>query len=81
MTWEIVTLLSVLIVCGTAYFTVIHLFIDYSSDAQSVTLEEFDELKALVETFKAEQEAVHKLAEETKKLLSNQNLAQSLRSR
>lgn len=89
MSWEIVTLVSVLIVCGTLVIALTLLF-EREDEVPKVTKAEFELLKselitlkvnsdAWFESAKADHETIHKMAEETKKLLSQQNLAQSFR--
>ena len=79
MTWELVTFLSVLMVCGTYFMCQQVNLANLADDEPLISLEEFEALKLSIETVKAEHETILKLAEETKKLLSQQNLAQSFR--
>lgn len=74
MTWEFVVL-----ICFTQFILAAVWFHKSQHVTQEISPDEFEMLKAAVASQKADQEAIHKLAEETKKLLSQQSLAQSLR--
>lgn len=78
MTWELVTLLSVVFICITTAVC-----FDRYSEVEIIEPQEIDltPLKDEIAKIKADHESVHKLVEETKKLLSQQNLAQGLRGR
>lgn len=86
MTWEWTTLFSVIVLCGTFFFS-------FKQPAQKDWTPEIVELRKLYfdvtrqneelkQTFSKmteTQENIEKLADDTKKMLSQQNLAHSLR--
>jgi hypothetical protein len=80
MTWEITTFLSVFMICFTAIlcWPVTEIFFA-QNQVSDVSQDELERLNKAVDALVLEHEAVHKLAEETKKLLSQQNLGLSLR--
>lgn len=69
MTWEIVALIALIPVCFTVLVSIFVIF------SEPVPDEEIQALKAAIAKLEAEHEGVHKLAEDTKKLLSQSNVA------
>lgn len=78
MTWELTTLASVLVICSTATIIVLWLFPDVPAAESD---DEVEMLKTAIVQIKADHEAFQKVVEETKKLLSQENLAKSLGAR
>lgn len=71
MTWEWVVFLSVLMVCGSAIFV----YLSSKEEKEPPKLEEIIDIQKQINELAASQEACIKIAEESKKLLSQNNLA------
>lgn len=69
MTWQLVALIALLPICATVFACVSLIFTD------STPAKDMEELAAKVDKIAAEHETIHKLADETKKLLSQSNMA------
>jgi hypothetical protein len=83
MTWELVALLGITFICATIIVSIAILKnygFEYEHNQDTETkLKEIEELRDLIHKVQVDHGAVEKLAEETKKLLSQANLAQGLR--
>jgi hypothetical protein len=75
MSWELVAITSVMVICSTIVVVVNAI---WGQRKPEVSKAEVAELRLAVQNMQTDYLAVHKLAEETKKLLSNTNLAQGL---
>lgn len=75
MTWEWVFLLSVLVLCGTV-FANLKLNLNPKSQENATSLKDIENRLSQIEK---EHAAIHQLAGDTKKLLSEANLVKGLR--
>lgn len=78
MTWESTACFGFVVVCSTIIYC-FQLWIQTKQAKTTITREEFEELQNAASVIVADHEAIQKLAEETKKLLSQANLAQGFR--
>lgn len=78
MTWEWAFLLAVISVCVSYILVMRPQTYDQSEETIRIW-KVLDEMGVRLQKIENENESLHKLADETKKLLSQQNLAQSLR--
>lgn len=83
MSWETVTLLSVLATCMTAVLILrpgTMNGIEYSTKDEAKAMEAWlERLESGVAKLEEDYDSVHKLAEDAKKLLSQENLARGFR--
>lgn len=75
MTWEWVALISVIALCGT-FFGVLKISLKPKPDQNATSLQDIKSRLSQIETDYA---AIHQLAEQTKKLLSEANLVKGFR--
>lgn len=82
MTWEWVVLISTLVLCGTI-FKIFCLGFDSRTPKNTTSLLDVENRLSQIEAFmtvaEREQQKIHELAETTKKLLSEANVAKGLR--
>ncbi len=80
MTWEFSLITSVFLICATA-IVLADKYFESNKIKPVVTREEFEELQRATSVIAVEHEVIQKIAEDTKKLLSQQNIAQAFRGR
>ena len=78
MIWEFTVAYSIGLICFTFIYC-FKLWIATKHSKPAVTREEFEELQNATSVIVQDHEAVQKIAEETKKMLSQANLAQGFR--
>lgn len=76
MTWEWVAIITIIALCGTT-FGVLGIYLKPDLDQNSTSVQDIEIRLSQIE---AECVAVHLLAEQTKKLLSEANLVKGFRS-
>jgi hypothetical protein len=72
MTWEWAFVVAMFLLCFTTLLCVAVVFVSTEGEEDS---KEMDLLRAEIETLKAEQQAAISLAQESKKMISDTNLA------
>ncbi len=75
LTWEIVVLISVIVLCGTI-FSILKLILRARPDQNATSHKDIENRLSQIE---AEHATIHQLAEQTKKLLSEANLVKGFR--
>jgi len=76
MTWESVVCFSVVVVCSSVLLG-FRWHLENKDSQESVSPDEFEQMKTAIGQVKTDNEAMQKLADETKKMLSTANLAKS----